>query len=150
MGFLLVIYLVLLSCPVTLSIWPSHRLQYERAILEYCPPPPWCRWVHLRPLWVSWTLCNGVHSISLAPSSACRAFHIVVMWQPCPTFSNFYLPAPCPLYSILPVLDTTSVLDIPSTRSRTRHQQYCIHISSIVKFTPNPVIAAFCEHSQQD
>ena len=61
---------------------------FVRPILEYCPS---CGWVHLRPLWVSWTLCNAVHSISLATSTACRAFHIVVMWQLCPTFSNLFV-----------------------------------------------------------
>ena len=145
---------LLRKCVRTLSTWSSHRLQgicppNIRVLTPSPPPPLWCRWVHLRPLWISWTLCNAVHSISLAPSTACRAFHIVVMWQPGPTFSNFYLAVPSPLYSVLPVLDTASALDIPSTRSRTRHQQYCIHIISVVKFTPTPVIA-LCEHSQQD
>ena len=76
-------------CLVTLFKWPSHRLQ------GVCPPyyirvlPPGVDGCICDHFCVSWTLCNAVYSISLAPSAACRAFHIVVMWQPCPTFSNF-------------------------------------------------------------
>ena len=139
---------LLRKCVRTLSTWSSHRLQgvCPPNIRVLRPPPPVVDGFicdHSGSPGLCATQCTPYH---WTPSTACRAFHIVVMWQPGPTFSNFYLAVPSPLHSVLPVLDSASALDIPS---RTRHQQYCIHISSVVKFTPTPVIA-LCEHSQQD
>ena len=116
---------------------------FVHPILEY---RPWCGWVHLLPLWVSWTLCNALHSISLAPSTACRAFHTVVMWQPSPTFFKpLCLLVTSPLHSVLPQ-PTLWMSQLPGHALAISNR---IRISSVVKFTPNPVIT-FCEHSQQD
>ena len=94
---------------------------FVRPILEYCP--------------LVWMGASAT-TLGLLDTVQRRALHIIGP-QYCLSslshrrnvaalsyiFKLLRLPVTSPLHSVLPVLDTASTLDIPATRSRTRHQQ---------------------------
>ena len=75
-----------------------------------------------------------MHCISLSRSTVCRAFHIVVMWQPCPTFSKHSVCQYHPRHTLSSVHWTQSALWISQLPMLALAINNHISISSVVNY----------------